>query len=173
MDNVLGYMGKPPVAVYERFMEKYRSLNQRYAKDQFVVPYLMSSHPGSSLHSAIELAMYLKHHGMRPEQVQDFYPTPGTLSTCMYYTGIDPMTMKNVYVARDPHEKAMQRALLQYMNPKNADLVRAALRKAGRQDLIGYQRGALIRPEGPPPDRKPAFKKKAGPGGKGPRSGKR
>ena len=173
VDNVLGYMGKPPVAVYERFMEKYRSLNQRYAKDQFVVPYLMSSHPGSSLHSAIELAMYLKHHGMRPEQVQDFYPTPGTLSTCMYYTGIDPMTMKNVYVARDPHEKAMQRALLQYMNPKNADLVRAALRKAGRQDLIGYQRGALIRPEGPPPDRKPAFKKKAGPGGKGPRSGKR
>jgi len=154
VDNVLGYMGKPPVAVYERFMEKYRSLNQRYSKEQFVVPYLMSSHPGSSLHSAIELAMYLKHHGMRPEQVQDFYPTPGTLSTCMYYTGIDPMTMKNVYVARDPHEKAMQRALLQYMNPKNADLVRAALRKAGRQDLIGYQRGALIRPEGPPPDKK-------------------
>ncbi|MBQ2896163.1 MAG: YgiQ family radical SAM protein [Oscillospiraceae bacterium] len=162
VDNVLGYMGKPPVAVYERFMEKYRSLNQRYSKEQFVVPYLMSSHPGSSLHSAIELAMYLKHHGMRPEQVQDFYPTPGTLSTCMYYTGIDPMTMKNVYVARDPHEKAMQRALLQYMNPKNADLVRSALRKAGRQDLIGYQRGALIRPEGPPPadKKKPAAYKK-------------
>ena len=110
--------------------------------------------------------MYLKHHGMRPEQVQDFYPTPGTLSTCMYYTGIDPMTMKNVYVARDPHEKAMQRALLQYMNPKNADLVRAALRKAGRQDLIGYQRGALIRPEGPPPTEKNKAKKTPPPKGR-------
>ena len=147
VDSVLGYMGKPPVAVYERFLELYRRLNQRYGKEQFVVPYLMSSHPGSRMEDAVALALYLKKRGLRPEQVQDFYPTPGTMSTCMYYTGLDPMTMEPVYVARDPHEKAMQRALLQYTNPKNARLVREALRACGREDLIGFTRDCLIRPE--------------------------
>ena len=146
VNNVLGYMGKPPVEVYEQFMERYRGLNEKYEKEQFLVPYLMSSHPGSTLNSAIELALYLKHHGVRPEQVQDFYPTPGTLSTCMYYTGLDPMTMKSVYVPRSPKEKAMQRALLQYTNPYFAPLVRQALIQAGREDLIGNGRNALVRP---------------------------
>ena len=146
-DKVLGYMGKPPAAVYEQFMEKYGRLNQRYGKDQFLVPYLMSSHPGSTLNDAVELALYLKRHGAKPEQVQDFYPTPGTISTCMYYTGIDPITMKSVYVPRSPREKAMQRALLQYTLPQNAALVRAALRECGREDLIGMGRECLVRPE--------------------------
>ena len=167
VDSVLGYMGKPPVAVYEQFMERYRGLNRRYEKEQFLVPYLMSSHPGSTLNSAIELALYLKHHGVRPEQVQDFYPTPGTLSTCMYYTGLDPMTMKSVYVPRSPGEKAMQRALLQYSDPRFAPLVRQALLRAGREDLIGNGRNALVRP-GPLPggDRpgKGGGKKPAAPG---------
>ena len=147
VDSVLAYMGKPPSAVYERFMEKYRSLNRRYGKEQFVVPYLMSSHPGSTMADAVALAVYLKKHGARPEQVQDFYPTPGTISTCMYYTGIDPITMKSVYVARSPEEKAMQRALLQYADPKNAALVRRALRSCGREDLIGYDKDCLVRPD--------------------------
>ncbi len=146
VDNVLHYMGKPPAAVYEQFMQKYRSLNKRYEKEQFVVPYLMSSHPGSTMQDAVDLALYLKHKGVRPEQVQDFYPTPGTISTCMYYTGIDPITMKEVYVARTPHEKALQRALLQFTDPKNAPLVRQALREAGREDLIGYDKECLVRP---------------------------
>ena len=146
VDSVLGYMGKPPVAVYEQFLEKYRALNERYKKEQFAVPYLMSSHPGSTMNDAVELALYLKRRGARPEQVQDFYPTPGTMSTCMYYTGLDPVTMKEVYVARDPREKAMQRALLQYSDPKNAPLVREALEKCGREDLIGYTRECLVRP---------------------------
>ncbi|MBQ0134067.1 MAG: YgiQ family radical SAM protein [Clostridiales bacterium] len=146
VDNVLRYMGKPSVEVYERFMEKYRSLNKRYEKEQFVVPYLMSSHPGSTMDDAVALALYLKKGGVRPEQVQDFYPTPGTLSTCMYYTGLDPMTMKEVYVPRSPTEKAMQRALLQYANPRNAPLVRRALLAAGRSDLIGYGSECLVRP---------------------------
>ncbi len=146
VDSVLRCMGKPPAAVYERFLEKYRALNERYERQQFVVPYLMSSHPGSTMQHAVALALYLKSRGARPEQVQDFYPTPGTLSTCMYYTGLDPMTMEKVYVARDPREKAMQRALLQYADPRNAALVRQALRAAGREDLIGYGRGCLVRP---------------------------
>ena len=147
VDSVLGYMGKPPAAVYEHFLEKYAALNRRYDKAQFLVPYLMSSHPGSTLADAVELALYLKRHNARPEQVQDFYPTPGTISTCMYYTGLDPVTMKSVYVPRSPKEKAMQRALLQYTVPKNAPLVRAALRECGREDLIGTGPGCLVRPE--------------------------
>ena len=162
MDGVLQYMGKPSIAVYEKFMELYQRLNQRYGKAQFVVPYLMSSHPGSTMDDAVALALYLKKKGVRPEQVQDFYPTPGTISTCMYYTGLDPMTEKPVYVARDPYEKAMQRALLQYTNPKNARLVREALRFCHREDLIGYTRDCLIRPERD--SRGPAEKK---PGSKG------
>ncbi len=148
VDRVLAYMGKPPAAVYQRFMEKYRALNRRYGKEQFVVPYLMSSHPGCRLEDAVELALYLKNHGLRPEQVQDFYPTPGTVSTCMYHTGLDPRTMKPVYVPREAREKAMQRALLQYGRPENARLVRQALRLCGREDLIGFGPGCLVRPEG-------------------------
>ena len=159
VDNVLHYMGKPPVEVYERFMDKYRSLNKKYEKQQFVVPYLMSSHPGSTMEDAIALAEYLKKGGVRPEQVQDFYPTPGTLSTCMYYTGLDPMTMQSVYVPRSPTEKAMQRALLQYMIPANAPLVRKALLSAGRSDLIGYDRKCLVRPGGTNAQKKPKPKR--------------
>ena len=150
IDSVLDYMGKPHIDVYERFMEKYRSLNARYDKEQYVVPYLMSSHPGSTLESAIALAQYLKKTGRRPEQVQDFYPTPGTVSTCMYHTGLDPRTMEPVYVPRSPEEKAMQRALLQFQNPANRRLVLEALRKAGREDLIGFGKGCLV----PPYDRR-------------------
>ena len=146
IDSVLDYMGKPHIDVYERFMEKYRSLNARYDKEQYVVPYLMSSHPGSTLESAIALALYLKKTGRRPEQVQDFYPTPGTVSTCMHYTGLDPRTMEPVYVPRTPEEKAMQRALLQFQNPANRRLVLEALRKAGREDLIGFGKGCLVPP---------------------------
>ena len=146
VDSVLACMGKPPHRVYEQFLQKYQSLNERYGKDQFVVPYLMSSHPGSTLQDAVALAVYLKKHNARPEQVQDFYPTPGTMSTCMYYTGLDPVTMKPVYAARSPREKAMQRALLQYADPKNAPLVRAALTECGREDLIGTGKDCLVRP---------------------------
>ena len=145
-DAVLKRMGKPENAVYERFIAKYKKLNQEMGKNQFVVPYLMSSHPGSTLKEAIELAEYLRDLGYMPEQVQDFYPTPSTFSTVMYYTGIDPRDMKSVYVCRNPHEKAMQRALIQYRNPKNYDLVFEALTKAGRTDLIGFDRKCLIRP---------------------------
>ncbi len=150
IDNVLGYMGKPPIEVYERFMDKYARLNRQYDKQQYVVPYLMSSHPGSTLRDAVRLAEYLKAHGVRPEQVQDFYPTPGTLSTCMYYTGIDPRTGKKVYVARDYHEKELQRALLQWTRPEKRALVLEALRKAGREDLIGYGKQCLVRPDPAP-----------------------
>ena len=163
MNSVLDYMGKPHNEVYEKFLDKYYSLNDRYEKKQFLVPYLMSSHPGSSLKDAIALAEYLHSRHTHPEQVQDFYPTPGTLSTCMYYTGIDPRTMQPVYVARDPHEKAMQRALLQWKNPKNHALVLEALRKAGRTDLIGYGPQCLVRPnDGPAPWEKERAKKSAG-----------
>ena len=147
-DPVLKMMGKPPNAVYEKFLSKYRRLNERLGKKQFVVPYLMSSHPGSTLKEAVALAEYLRDLGYMPEQVQDFYPTPSTISTVMYYTGLDPRTMKPVYVATDPHEKAMQRALIQYRNPKNYYLVREALEKAGREDLIGFGKECLIRPPG-------------------------
>lgn len=146
IDSVLGYMGKPPNEVYNRFMERYRRLNQRYDKEQYLVPYLISSHPGSTLKDAIALAEYLNRTGRQPEQVQDFYPTPGTLSTCMYYTGIDPRTMKPVYVPRTFHEKAMQRALLQWKRPEKRRLVLEALREEGREDLIGYGKHCLVPP---------------------------
>ena len=146
VDEVLGYMGKPPVRVYERFLDKYKKFNEKIGKKQYVVPYLMSSHPGSRLQDAVALAEYLKAHNMRPEQVQDFYPTPGTVSTCMYYTGLDPRTMQPVYVAKTEKEKAMQRALLQYTDPANRRLVLQALQAAGRTDLIGYGPKCLIRP---------------------------
>ncbi len=145
-DAVLSKMGKPENQVYERFVKKYYQLNERLSKKQFLVPYLMSSHPGSTLKEAIELAEYLRDLGYMPEQVQDFYPTPSTVSTVMYYTGIDPRNGERVYVCRNPHEKAMQRALIQYRNPKNYDLVYEALEKAGRGDLIGFDKKCLIRP---------------------------
>lgn len=146
-DAVLSKMGKPENAVYEGFVNKYKRLNQKLGKNQFLVPYLMSSHPGSTLKEAIELAEYLRDLGYMPEQVQDFYPTPSTISTVMYYTGLDPRDMKPVYVCRNPHEKAMQRALIQYRNPKNYELVYEALMAAGREDLIGYDKHCLIRPK--------------------------
>ncbi len=145
-DSVLSKMGKPSRAVYEQFVKKYTRINETLGKKQFLVPYLMSSHPGSTLKEAIELAEYLRDAGYMPEQVQDFYPTPSTVSTVMYYTGIDPRNGQNVYVCRNPHEKAMQRALIQYRNPNNYELVREALMKAGRQDLIGFGPKCLIRP---------------------------
>lgn len=145
-DVVLQKMGKPGNRVYRKFLERYQRINSRYGREQFVVPYLMSSHPGSSLKEAVELAEYVRDMGIMPEQVQDFYPTPSTISTCMYYTGLDPRTMERVYVPRNPHEKAMQRALIQYKNPRNYELVREALRKAGREDLIGYGKKCLIPP---------------------------
>lgn len=144
-DSVLRLLGKPKNAVYERFVAKYNKLNRELNKNQFLVPYLMSSHPGSTLKEAIELAEYLRDLGYMPEQVQDFYPTPSTLSTVMYYTGLDPRNMKHVYVCRNPHEKAMQRALIQYRNPKNYDLVYEALTQSGRTDLIGFDKKCLIR----------------------------
>lgn len=146
-DRTLYYMNKPPHEQYERFLQKYDAMNKRLGKKQYVVPYLMSSHPGCTLSDAVELALYLKRIGHRPEQVQDFYPTPGTVSTCMYYTGIDPRTGERVYVPRSEHEKAMQRALIQYFLPKNRKLVREALRSLGREDLIGFGRDALVPPE--------------------------
>ncbi len=144
-DAVLDRMGKPRNAVYNRFVDKYFALNKQFGMNQYLVPYLMSSHPGSTLKEAIELAEYIREMGYNPEQVQDFYPTPSTLSTVMYYTGIDPRTMEKVYVPTDPHEKAMQRALIQYRNPKNYYLVKEALLKAHREDLIGSGPKCLIR----------------------------
>ncbi|MBQ9268812.1 MAG: YgiQ family radical SAM protein [Oscillospiraceae bacterium] len=160
-DRVLQLMGKPDNAVYERFLDKYFRLCRQEGKEQYVVPYLMSSHPGSTLKEAIELAEYLHRHHLNPEQVSDFYPTPSTISTVMYYTGLDPRTMQPVYVATNPHEKAMQRALIQYRSPKNYDLVHEALVKAGRTDLIGYDKNCLIRPRrtGQTPKRKKPHKK--------------
>lgn len=145
-DTVLQKMGKPENAVYREFIQKYEAVNKKLDKKQFLVPYLMSSHPGSSLKEAVELAEYLRDEGYMPEQVQDFYPTPSTISTVMYYTGLDPRSMKPVYVCRNPHEKAMQRALIQYRNPKNYELVLEALKAAGREDLIGFDKKCLIRP---------------------------
>ena len=145
-DEVLRNMGKPENAVYEAFKRRYDRINKKVGKKQFVVPYLMSSHPGSTLKEAVELAVHLRDLGYMPEQVQDFYPTPSTISTCMYYTGVDPRTMKKVYTPVNPHEKAMQRALIQYKNPKNYDLVKEALIKAGREELIGFDEKCLIRP---------------------------
>ena len=145
-DKVLSYMGKPENCVYEKFIEKYYKLNESEGKNQFVEPYLMSSPPGSDLNEAIKLAEYLRDIGYNPQQVQDFYPTPSTMSTVMYYTGVDPRTMKEVYTPKNPHEKAMQRALMQYRNPANYELVREALYKAGRTDLIGFDKHCLIKP---------------------------
>lgn len=146
-DAVLSKMGKPSNKVYELFVKKYNEINEKLGKKQFLVPYLMSSHPGSTLKEAVELAEYLRDLGYMPEQVQDFYPTPSTISTVMYYTGIDPISKKKVYVCNNPHEKAMQRALIQYRNPKNYDLAYEALTKAGREDLIGFGKKCLIRPK--------------------------
>ncbi len=145
-ENVLKYMGKPPVEVYNRFKKRFYELTESVGKKQYLVPYLMSSHPGSSLMDAIELAKFLRAEGMHPEQVQDFYPTPGTVSTCMFYTGLDPYTMEPVYVPKTPQEKAQQRALLQYFKPENRKLVIDALRKAGRSDLIGTGKNCLVAP---------------------------
>ena len=162
-NRVLMKMGKPSHDVYEAFTKKYEKMNERIGMKQFLVPYLMSSHPGSTLNDAIELALYLKKINHMPEQVQDFYPTPSTLSTCMYYTGLDPRTMEPVYVPKSPKEKQMQRALMQYKNPANYEIVVEALKKAGRAELIGYGPQCLIRPrkeEGQGRDKKVNKKKK-------------
>uniref|UniRef100_UPI00405688A8 YgiQ family radical SAM protein n=1 Tax=Agathobacter sp. TaxID=2021311 RepID=UPI00405688A8 len=143
---VLQKLGKPSAEVYDKFVAAYKDMNKKLGKEQYLVPYLMSSHPGSTLKEAVELAEYLRDLGYMPEQVQDFYPTPSTISTCMYYTGLDPRTMQPVYAATNPHEKAMQRALIQYRNPKNYDLVYEALMKADRADLIGFDKKCLIKP---------------------------
>lgn len=145
-DRVLYYMGKPAFSVYEQFRERYAHINRKLGRKQYLVPYLMSSHPGATLKDAVLLAEYLNRSGYMPEQVQDFYPTPGTLSTAMYYTGLDPRTMRPLYVAKSPEEKAMQRALLQWRRPEKRQLVLAALRKAGREDLIGFGKKCLIHP---------------------------
>ncbi len=145
--NVLRHMGKPRKEVYNKFCEKFYNITKKIGKEQYLVPYLMSSHPGSTIKDALELALYLKEHKLNPQQVQDFYPTPGTTSTCMFYTGLDPATLKPVYVAKTPEEKAMQRALLQYKNPSNYHLVVAALKAAGREDLIGFGPECLIKPK--------------------------
>ena len=148
-DDVLRVMGKSPHAVYDRFREAFQRATDRAGLEQYLVPYLMSSHPGSTMRDAVKLAEYVRDMGFNPEQVQDFYPTPSTISTCMYYTGLDPLTMEPIYVPKTPHEKALQRALIQYRNPDNYDLVREALTKAGRTDLIGWDKQCLIRPKRP------------------------
>ena len=148
-DKVLAVMGKPSRSVYDAFCRRFEAATRRAGLDQYVIPYLISSHPGSTMKEAVELAEAVRDMGYMPEQVQDFYPTPSTMSTCMYYTGVDPRTMEPVYVARDPREKAMQRALIQYRKPENWKLVKEALEKAGRRDLIGYDKHCLIRPVPP------------------------
>ncbi len=145
-DRVLKYMGKPSFSVYEKFRSRFYELTKSAGKKQYLVPYLMSSHPGSTINDAIKLAQFLKKEGLHPEQVQDFYPTPGTVSTCMFYTGLDPMSLQPVYVPRTPQQKAEQRALLQYYRPENRALVLAALQKAKRYDLIGTAPGCLVPP---------------------------
>lgn len=165
-DKVLKLMGKPENAVYERFIKEYKKINQELGKKQYVVPYLMSSHPGSDMKEAVKLAEYIRDLGYMPEQVQDFYPTPATISTCMYYTGLDPRTMEAVYVPKTMKEKQMQRALIQYRNPENYELVAEALRIAGRTDLIGFDEKCLIRPRNfakkgkQKPETKPSRKKR-------------
>ena len=155
-DPVLACMGKPRHAVYEGFLKEFEKITRACHKEQYAIPYFMSSHPGCGLKEAIELAEYIRDLGYMPEQVQDFYPTPSTISTCMYYTGLDPRTMEPVYVPRQPHEKAMQRALIQYRLPENYDLVKEALLKAGRQDLIGFGPKCLIPPRKIAGRKKPA-----------------
>ena len=165
-DAVLSVMGKPSRSVYDAFCRRFDALNREYGLEQYVVPYLISSHPGSTMKEAVELACAVRDMGYMPEQVQDFYPTPSTMSTCMYYTGVDPRTMKPIYVAHDPHEKAMQRALIQYRKPENYKLVREALEKAGRQDLIGFDKKCLIKPY-PPKTSEPSGARSGQRGGKG------
>ena len=145
-DKVLKLMQKPSFKLYEDFTKKFYEINKKNNMNQYIVPYLMSSHPGSELSDAIIMAVYLKKNHIHVDQVQDFYPTPGTLSTCMYYTGVDPRTLEKVYTAVNPHEKAMQRALIQYYKKENYDLIKEALLKAGRSDLIGYGEDCLIKP---------------------------
>jgi len=170
-DAVLSVMGKPRREVYDTFVERFERLSAEYGLKQYVVPYLISSHPGSTMKEAVELAEAVRDMGYMPEQVQDFYPTPSTMSTCMFYTGVDPRTMEPVYIPRDPHEKAMQRALIQYRKPENYKLVKEALRKAGREDLIGYGSKCLIRPVLPKPGAG-GGKKQVGSGAGKPASGK-
>lgn len=172
-DRVLKYMNKPPHAVYERFVQKYEAINKSLGMKQFLVPYLISSHPGSNIHDAIELAQYLKEKNYRPEQVQDFYPTPGTASTCMYYTGLDPVSMQPVFVAKTREEKAMQRALMQCHIRRNWPLIRKALRSADREDLIGSGRNCLVPPDYLSPDeqRASAYRKPQQRSGNAPRGG--
>ena len=158
VSSVLDYMGKPHFDVFLKFWRQYQKLNEEGGTEQYLVPYLMSSHPGCTLSDAVELAEFLHKNGRTPEQVQDFYPTPGTLSTCMYYTGIDPRDMSKVYVARDPKEKAMQRALLQWSRPEKRALVVEALEETGRTDLIGYEKKCLIRPRKGEPYGQPPVK---------------
>ena len=166
--HTLDYMGKPHIEVYEKFREKYFKLNRRYGKDQYLVPYLISSHPGCTLEDAVKLAEWLNRQGHMPEQVQDFYPTPGTLATCMWYTGLDPRTMEPVFVPKTPHDKALQRALMQWRKPQNRKLVLEALHRTGREDLIGYGKHCLVRPDrgarssDGPGERAPAAKGKGG-----------
>ena len=144
--QVLDKMGKPHFEVYKKFAKKFYGITEEIGKRQYLVPYLMSSHPGSTMKEAVKLAEYLRDIGYNPQQVQDFYPTPSTMSTVMYYTGVDPRTMKPVYTPKNPHEKAMQRALMQYRNPANYKLVKEALHIAGREDLIGFDKKCLIPP---------------------------
>ncbi len=162
VNSVLDYMGKPHIEVYERFKDKYQRLNQKFGKEQYLVPYLISSHPGCTLEDAVRLAEWLNKNGRQPEQVQDFYPTPGTLSTCMYYTGIDPRTMQPVFVPTDAHEKAMQRALMQWKRPEKRRLVMEALRRTGRMDLVGFGKDCLLRPERAEGSRSESERKKGG-----------
>lgn len=171
-DNALYYMGKPSFSVYEKFRERYARINEKLGKKQYLVPYLMSSHPGATLDDAIQMACYLNKVGYMPQQVQDFYPTPGTLSTAMYYTEIDPRTMKPVYVAKTPEEKAMQRALLQWRKPEKRPIIVAALRKAGREDLVGFDKECLIRPKPGEHWEKPNTKQGQKKNGKGEHRGK-
>ncbi len=172
-DNVLKYMGKPKNDVYQRFLKRFERINREVGKPQFIVPYLMSSHPGSTLSDAVKLAEYLNKNKLTPEQVQDFYPTPGSISTCMYYTGLDPFTMKKVYVAKDYKEKKMQRALLQFKKTENYVLVLDALKKTNRLDLVGSGRECLIKPlkgefkNGKNTERKNSFRKNKGKSEKG------
>lgn len=157
---VLDNMGKPHIETYVKFRKKFYELTGQVGKKQYLVPYLMSSHPGSTLKDAVELSLFLKKEGIHPEQVQDFYPTPGTISTCMFYTGLDPYTLKEVYVPKTPEQKKEQRALLQYFKPENRDIVERALRKCGRTDLIGYSSECLIKPRSGQGDKNNAEKRK-------------
>ncbi len=147
VNGVLETMNKPPFEVYKKFSDEFYRITREEGKEQYLVPYLISSHPGCTLKDAVKLAEYLKSVNYMPEQVQDFYPTPSTKSTCMYYTGINPDTMREVYVPKDPEEKRMQRALMQWRNPKNYFIVKEALKKAGREDLIGFDKSCLIKPQ--------------------------